>query len=224
MKAKKLLMKPNARGLALAAGLVVVLALALAAGVQPAAAAPSSAQAVDPVSVVDAFHAAGDDIDAALALLTDDVVIELIPPPPNTTGKWTGKNEARAFFEWRNTQNIRRIRAGDAQVSTDAAGTIVTGDVGVTSDTFRKWRVGTVGHTFRAVVQDGKLKSYLGQIRPDEAKRVTAARLAFEQSQAQPAQPIGMPKTGEPLIILPSIFAVGVMMLMAGAVLRTRKV
>ena len=77
MKAKKLLMKPNARCLALAAGLVVVLALALAAGVQPAAAAPSSAQAVDPVSVVDAFHAAGDDIDAALALLTDDVVIEL---------------------------------------------------------------------------------------------------------------------------------------------------
>src|SRR6478672_8306037 len=97
---KKLLVKTHKWSLALAVGLVAMLAQAV--GAQPAAAAPASAQAADPVSVVDAFHAAGDDMDAALALLTDDVVIELSPPPPTTTGKWSGKEEARKFFEWRN--------------------------------------------------------------------------------------------------------------------------
>src|SRR6476661_3179505 len=147
MEAKKLLVKTHKWSLALAVGLVAMLAQAV--GAQPAAAATTSAQASDPVSVVDAFHAAGDDMDSALALLTDDVVIELSPPPPGTTGKWVGKEEARKFFEWKQTQNQRRVRAGEAQVSSGPEGTIVTGNVGVDSDAFRKWGVGTVGHTFR---------------------------------------------------------------------------
>ena len=215
MEAKKRLVKAHAWSLALAVGLVAMLAQVV--GVQPAAAAPASAQAADPVSVVDAFHASVDDIDAALALLADDVVIELIPPPPNTTGKWTGKEEVKAFYVWKNSMNQRRMREGDAQVSTDAAGTLVTGNVGVTSDTFRMWGVGSVRHTFKAVVENGKLKHYVGQITPEEAKRVTAARLAAEQAQSA-----GMPKTGVPLA-LPIIFAIGMLMLTAGAALRRRK-
>jgi hypothetical protein len=198
--------------LALAIGLVM--AAAATVGAPPSAAAPAAAQASDPVAVVDAFHAAGDDIEAALALLTDDVLIELSPPPPNSTGKWSGKAEVRAFFEWRNANNIRRLRAGDAQVVSGAAGTTVSGNVGVDSNLFTRLGLGTVGHTFRAEVQDGKLKYYLGQLAPEEQKRVSEAlRLA--------AQPAGMPRTGEP-VALPLIFALGVLLLLVGSRLRRR--
>jgi len=207
----KRLLKTGAWSLALAIGMA--LGLAQAAGAQTQT-GPS-----DPVAVVDAFHAVGDDMEAALALLTDDVVIELVPPPPNTTGIWKGKTEARAFFEWRNANNIRRERTGDAQVLSSAAGYELTGNVGVTSDTFKRWGVGVVGHTFRAEVQDGKLKYYRGQIVAEEAQRVAAARLAFEQAQAQPA---GMPRTGAPLL-LPLILALGMALVTAGAALRRRK-
>lgn len=197
---------------ALCLGLVA--GFAQPAGAQTATDATTPAQANDVVAVVDAFHAAGDDIEAALALLTDDVVIELMPPPPNTPGIWRGKAEARAFFEWRNTNNIRRMRAGDAQVAGDAAMQTVTGNVGVASDLFTRLGLGTVGHVFRAEVQDGKLKYYRGQITPEEGKRVAEAlRLS--------AAPAGMPKTGEP-VMLPLIFALGVLALAAGSRFRRR--
>jgi hypothetical protein len=83
--------KMVAWSLALAIGL---LGLAQASGLRSAAAAPVLAQADDPVAVVDAFHAAGDNMDAALALLTDDVVLGLRPPPPNSTGIWKGKGNS----------------------------------------------------------------------------------------------------------------------------------
>ena len=76
-----------------------------------------------------------------------------------------------------------------------------------------------MGHRFEAEVADGKLKHYRGQIIPEEAQRVAAARLAFEQAQASPA---GMPRTGGPLAV-PFIVAVGLMMLAAGGALRKRK-
>jgi hypothetical protein len=206
----------NIRAWILALVMALALGLAQAAGVQPAAAAPS-AQATDPVSVVDAFHAAGDDIDAALALLTDDVVIELTPPPPGTPGKWSGKQGARAFFEWRNAGHQRRVREGAAQVT----GNTVTGEVGVTSDTFKRLSLGTVRHTFQAEVVDGKLKYYHGALALSEQPRVTAAIAAAQQAQGQ--QPTGMPRTGGPLIV-PFIFAIGMLILTVGAALRRRKV
>ncbi len=79
--------------------------------------------------------------------------------------------------------------------------------------------MGTVGHIFEAEVQDGKLKSYLGQITPEEGKRLAAARLAAEQAAAQP---VGMPTTGGSPI-LPFIIAMGMVMLTTGAALRRRK-
>lgn len=195
--------------------LVVTVGLALGAAQSAGAQAGTPGQTSDPVAVVDAFHAAGDDIDDALALLTDDVLIQLIPPPPNTTGMWKGKAEARAFFEWRNTQNIRRARVGSAST----VGDTVNGLVDVTSDRFTALGVGAVGHTFTAVIEGGKLKSYLGQITPDEAKRLAAVIAA-----GQPAgQTAGMPRTGEPYW-LPLPIAAGLLILILGAALRRRNV
>ncbi|HET9494685.1 MAG TPA: nuclear transport factor 2 family protein [Chloroflexia bacterium] len=183
-------------------------------GAQSVDPAPATAQASDPVAVVDAFHAAGDDIEAALSLLTDDVVIELLPPPPNTPGIWKGKAEARAFIQWRIATNQKRMRAGDAQVTADAGRYTVTGNVGVASDLFTKLGLGTVGHTFKAEVEDGKLKYYSGKLAPEEQQRVAEAlRLA--------SQPAGMPRTGGPQL-LPLTIAIGIIVLTAGAALRKR--
>jgi hypothetical protein len=158
-------------------------------------------------------------MEAALALLTDDVVIELLPPPPNTPGVWKGKEGARAFFEWRNANNQKRMRAGDAQVTADTGRYTVTGNVGVASDFFTKLGLGTVGHTFKAEVEDGKLKYYSGKLAPEEAPRVAEAlRLANQPAASQPA---GMPRTGEP-VALPLLFALGMLLLAAGSRLRRR--
>lgn len=194
--------------------LVLAVWIALGAAQPVGAQTDSAAQASDPASVVDTFHAAGDDMEAALSLLTNDVVIELIPPPPNTTGVWKGKEGARAFFEWRNAQNIRRVRVGTANVS----GNTIEGNVSVTSNTFKRLGLGAVAHIFRAEVQDGKLKYYFGQLAPFEQERVSAALLGAGQAQAQPA---GMPRTGESGM-LPLITALGVLMLAVGAGLRRR--
>src|SRR5687767_13785101 len=128
MKTLKRLGKIQAWSLALVIGLALGLAQTAGAHAGPLM------QAGDPVAVVDAFDAAGDDIEAALALLTDDVVIELLPPPPNTPGIWKGKEGAREFFKWKNSGNQRRMRAGDAVVVSDREGFRVTGNVGVASD------------------------------------------------------------------------------------------
>jgi MYXO-CTERM domain-containing protein len=66
---------------------------------------------------------------------------------------------------------------------------------------------------------DGKLKYYLGQITPEEQKRVSAALLAA--TQPPQAEPAGMPRTGSPLMI-PLIAAFGLALLAAGTALRKR--
>jgi hypothetical protein len=195
----------------------LVLAVGLLLGI--AWASPTYAQGSDPVSVVDAFHAAGDDMEAALALLTDDVVIELKPAPPNTTGIWTGKKEAQAFFEWRNANNIRRMREGSANVD----GIRISGYMKVTSNTFDRLKLGAVAHIFQAEVVDGKLKYYRGQLAAEEQARVSAAFLAAQQASAE--QPVGMPRTGSPILPATILLAgVGMMLTLfvVGVALRRR--
>ena len=60
-----------------------------------------SAQGTDPESVIRAIIDAQNakNIDAALALIADDTVITLIPPPPDSTGVFTGKEEIRGWWE-----------------------------------------------------------------------------------------------------------------------------
>lgn len=199
------------RAWALALAVLVALGMAKTASAQTG----GTLQQRDQISVVDAFHAAGDDIEAALALLTDDVEIRLEPPPPNTTGVWKGKVEARAFFEWRNAQNIRRIRVGVASVDQNS----VLGRVNVFSNGFTALGLGSVGHTFEATLEGGKLKFYYGKLAPEELLRVNRARIAAGQL---PIPTVGMPRTGDP-VLAPLIMAVGILMLGLGYTLRRRR-
>jgi len=139
-----------------------------------------SAQTTDPVAVVDAYRIAwGNNIEAALAVLADDAVLNVVPPPPGTPGLWTGKEEIRQFMESALKQNPVHERVGSATVDGDK----VTMTVMILNNNFRKWGIGPVEHTYEAVVQGGKIKSLIVTMAPSERPRVAAAAQAYEAAQ-----------------------------------------
>jgi hypothetical protein len=149
------------------------------------------AQASDPASVADAFNKAALDPQAELGMVTDDVMITVVPPPPGSPGVWSDKAQAQAFFEFVKGQNVHRELAGSWQMTGDK----VTGTVMVTNNDFANWGVGAVQHQLEFVVQDGKIKSFTSIMAPSERPRVMAAAQAYQS--AHPAQaPAGMPRTG----------------------------
>jgi len=149
------------------------------------------AQAGDPVSVADAFNSAALDPQAEIGMVTDDVMITVVPPPPGASGVWSGKAQAQAFFEFVKGQNVHRELVGSWQV----AGDKVTGTVMVTNNDFANWGVGAVQHQLEFVVQDGKIKSFNSIMAPSERPRVMAAAQAYQAAHRAQA-PAGMPKTG----------------------------
>ena len=152
----------------------------------------ASAQTTDPGAVVDAYRAAmGNNPEAALALVTDDVVQTIVPPPANSPGPWTGKQQLREHLEFTATNNAVHERVGSAQVQGDK----VTMTVMILNNAFRQWGIGAVEHTYEAVVQGGKIKSITITMAEGERARVRAAAQAYTAAQAgQP--PAGMPRTG----------------------------
>jgi hypothetical protein len=152
----------------------------------------AAAQTTDPVAVVDAFRAAvGHDTAAGVALVTDDAVVSIVPPPPNTSGVWTGKEQVRQYLEFSVMKNGVHERKGDARVEGDK----VTMTVMVLNDDFRQWGIAAVEHTYDAVVQGGKIKSITITMAVAERARVRAAAEAYMAAQGgQP--PAGMPRTG----------------------------
>jgi len=194
----------------------LALGLALVVGLVPGAAAQPAPQASDPAAIADAYLADAADPDAQRNLLTDDATLRIVPPPPGTTGVWSGKDQVREFLEFGRGQNGHEELVGSWHVSGD----IVTGTVMVTVNDFRQWGVGVVQHQFEFVVQDGKVKSWTGIMAEFERPRVQAAAQAYAAAHPAPAAP-GMPSTGAPLVLLP-LLLMGTLLLLLGAALRRR--
>ena len=93
--------------------------LALALGLVPVAAAQPAPQAADPAAVVDAYLAAANNPEAQINMVTDDVTLRIVPPPPGTPGVWSGKEQARGFFAFSKTQNAHAELVGSWQVTGD---------------------------------------------------------------------------------------------------------
>ncbi len=198
---------------------LLALGLALVLGLVPVAAAQPAQQAGAPAAVVDAYLAALGQPDAQINLVTDDVTLRIIPPPPGTPGVWSGKEQAAAFFAFSKGQNPHVERVGRWQVSGDH----VSGTVLVLNNDFRKWQVGAVQHQYEFVVQDGKIQSWTGTMAPSERSRVRAAAQAYAAAHPAPAPP-GMPATGAPLGLLPLSIGLGLLLLTLGLGLRRRNV
>src|SRR4051794_33065012 len=97
----------------------LALGLALALGIVPVAAAPPAQQAADPATIANAYLAAANNPEAQINMVTDDVMLSIVPPPPGTTGVWSGKEQARGFFAFSKTQNAHAELVGSWQVTGD---------------------------------------------------------------------------------------------------------
>lgn len=62
----------------------------------------------------------------------------------------------------------------------------------VHTNDFRNWGIGPVEHTYEAVVEGGKIKSFDAIMAPAERERVATAANAYFAANA----PAGMPSTG----------------------------
>lgn len=154
----------------------------------------AAAQTTDPASIFTAFLNAeiSSDPASALPLLSDDAVVRIIPAPPGSPGVWTGKAEIVQWLQFVKSQSPSQERIGSPAVS----GNKVTQTVLVTVNDFRKWGIGPVEHTFEAVIENGKVKSFVSTMAVSERGRVGAAAAAYQASQSGQA-PAGMPRTGE---------------------------
>jgi ketosteroid isomerase-like protein len=83
---------------------------------------PVAAQETNPAAVIKAVYdaVAAKDIDSAMALVADDMVLTLIPPPPGLDGTFIGKEEIRNWLEGL-AQNNGRAEFSDITVSGNAA-------------------------------------------------------------------------------------------------------
>ncbi len=195
----------------------LALGLALLLSLMPGPVAWAAPQAADPAAVADAYLAAANNPDAQLNLVTDDITLRIMPPPPGTPGVWSGKEQAAGFFAFSKSQNVHLELVGSWQVT----GANVTGTVLVTANDFRNWNVGAVQHQYDFVLQDGKVKSWTGTMAEFERPRVQAAAQAYAAAHPAPVAP-GMPTTGEPIVLLPLLITLALLTLTVGAVLRRR--
>ena len=138
------------------------------------------AQETDPVAVVmaeiEALNAG--DIDAALALYADDVVIKLVPPiPPDSPDTYTGKAELRAWFEglvavnWKGELEILQVE-----------GDTVTTKSRTWADPTRALGVAPLEATLVYAVQDGKIKGWTWTLSDESLAKLQAAMAALPES------------------------------------------
>jgi hypothetical protein len=138
------------------------------------------AQAADPKTMFDQFHAAvnAHDVEAALAFFADDAVVEFPnQPPPNV---YRGTAEIRAWLQGDAAQHIQ-VKTEQFNVAGDRLSWIAKVD----TDDLRALGVTAEG-VVDAVLQDGKLKSFAFTL-----SDATLAKLA-----AATAPPPALPRTG----------------------------
>jgi ketosteroid isomerase-like protein len=134
------------------------------------------AQDTDPESVAGALVEAlvAKDIDAAMALLADDAVVTVIPPPTGTSGVFTGKEEIRAWYELLVSWNFR-AEISNFQVEGDRA----TWTTKAWADPFEPLGILPLEYHAEGVFRDGKIASYTDTMTEDSVARLTAAMAAL---------------------------------------------
>ena len=138
------------------------------------------AQETDPESVIRAIIEAINDknVDDALALVADDAVITIVPPPPGITGVFTGKEEIRERYEMYVAHN-EYTELSNFEVRGDKA----TWSAKVSADEFRALGLASLDFNAEGIVQGGLLKSYTFTM-TDCALAMLEGAIALEQNKA----------------------------------------
>lgn len=134
------------------------------------------AQETDPESIADALVEAlmAKDVDAAIALLADDAVVTVIPPPTGTSGVFTGKEEIRAWYEQLVSWNFR-AEISNFQVDGDRA----TWSTKAWADPYEPLGILPLEYHAEGVFRDGKIASYTDTMTEESVTKLTAAMAAL---------------------------------------------
>jgi hypothetical protein len=139
----------------------------------------TDAASVDPASVIEGLYAAmnAHNVDAALGFFAGDAVRTELPPPPGSTGRFTGLEENRGQLN----------RSMAANIHGELSNLLVDGDnvawtAKVSVDRWRQLNLGALDFDGAAVVQGGKIKSWTNTMSAESQARLQAAL-----KSAQPA-------------------------------------
>lgn len=134
------------------------------------------AQETDPESIAVALVEAlmAKDVNAAVALLADDAVVTVIPPPTGTSGVFTGKEEIRAWYEQLASWNFR-AEIGNFQVDGDRA----TWSTKAWADPYEPLGILPLEYHAEGVFKDGKIASYTDTMTEESVAKLTAAMAAL---------------------------------------------
>lgn len=151
--------------------LIVAMTIVLVFGAFVAA-APAAAQETDPAGVVEAIYAEieDQDVDAAVALLAEDAVLTLVPPPAGLDGTFIGKAEIGEWYEGLAADN-GRFEFSDISVN----GNTATMKLLFYSGFFDSLGISPAEFDGVAVVQDGLLKSLSFVFTPEFGAKMGAA-------------------------------------------------
>lgn len=189
------------------AWLIAILILVSALTLVPSARAQDS----DPQAVVKALEAAANnhDLEAAVALFTDDAVIQIRPEAAG--GTYTGKQQIRQWFEGLYATNFR-ITVNIDNVQGDTVTTRST----ISSDALRGLGLVSLEGIEQYTVQNGKLTALTFTYTDESLARLQAAI-------AQQAAPQALPQTAAPPV-LPALWLLllASVAVLTGAALRLR--
>lgn len=151
--------------------LIVAMTIVLVFGAFVAA-TPAAAQETDPAGVVEAIYAEieDQDVDAAVALLAEDAVLTLVPPPAGLDGTFIGKEEIGEWFEGLAVDN-GRFEFSNISVN----GNTATMKLLSYSGFFDSLGISPAEFDGVAVVQDGLLKSLSFVFTPEFGAKMGAA-------------------------------------------------
>lgn len=153
--------------LLIAVALVALPLFSLFGGAGQTRAAPSD----DPAAVIAAYIAAvnADDLEAILALYSDDAVHMALPTPDGTAGICRGKEQFRLFYE-QGVANRDRIEVEDGTLV--VVGDQITFSARLASDPWRKLGIESLESTAEAVVVDGQITSHVVMLSPGSAREL----------------------------------------------------
>ncbi|NIN64529.1 MAG: DUF4440 domain-containing protein [Anaerolineae bacterium] len=138
-----------------------------------------SAQESDPVAVVTALYEAvnAGDVEAALALYSDDAVIYMPVPPPGMPDTYTGKEEVRAWIENEVARNTEYVL-----LATQVDGTTVVATTSVADDVLRSFGLTSLEQTDEFTIQDGKVTARTHAFTEESLATLGAAAAALPET------------------------------------------